>query len=182
MKIHFSNPYSTTKHIGEALNDFCRMIPDENDWIVLQDGDMMYLTPDWGRLIHDSLSNNGNEFGLIGCYTNRLRGLHQLHNNQISHDHEMRYHYNIAKQYANKDAKVNHIGQNGVAGVFMAFQKKTWIDVNGFNEISIAFDSDFNVKVRQKGLKLGLINNLYVYHWYRGWNDIDPANDISHLM
>lgn len=182
MNIWYSNPYSTTKQIGMALNKFCRIVPNDDDWIILQDGDICYLTPDWGQLIEKSLAKNGDEFGLIGCYTNRLRGLHQLYGGQISNDHDIKNHYTIANVYAKNEAKVNDIGMYGVAGLFMAFKKSTWKEVNGFNENSIAFDSDFNVKVRQKGYKLGLINNLYVYHCYRIWNDLAPEYDTKHLI
>jgi GT2 family glycosyltransferase len=183
MNIWYSNPYNTDKHIGKSLNDFCRIVPNNDDWIVLQDGDICYITPDWGKLIENSLSKNGNDFGLIGCYTNRLRGLHQLHNNQLSNVHDLKFHYHIAKEYAKKEAKVNDIGNYlGVAGLFMAFKKYTWAQVGGFSETSIAFDSDFNAKVREKGYRLGLINNLYVYHAYRIWNDINPQDDTNHLI
>jgi hypothetical protein len=181
MKIYYSNPYSPEKTIGKALNEFCSIVPNDEDWIVLQDGDICYLTPTWGKLIYDSLKTNGSEFGLIGCYTNRLRGLHQLHNNQISNDHEMRLHYAIAKEYEAKEAKVNDINLLGVAGLFMAFQKKTWKQVSGFDTQSIAFDTVFNQKVKALGYRTGLINNLYVYHCYRLWNDVNPADDTRHL-
>lgn len=181
MKIWYSNPYNIQKKIGEALNDFCRIVPNNEDWIILQDGDICYLTPDWGNLIHESLKLEGDNYGLIGCYTNRLRGVHQLNEMKISNNHDMKHHFNVAKEYSKRDAGINDIGIMGVAGLFMAFKKKTWIEVGGFNENSIAFDTDFNVKVRNKGYKLGLINNLYVYHSYRIWNDINPADDISHL-
>src|SRR5690606_27666121 len=65
-KIWYSNPYSTQKNIGKALNEVCELVPDD-DWIGLQDGDMMYLTTDWGLQIEEALKKYGNEFSLIGC-------------------------------------------------------------------------------------------------------------------
>jgi cellulose synthase/poly-beta-1,6-N-acetylglucosamine synthase-like glycosyltransferase len=182
MKIYYSNPYSQEKKIGKALNEFCSIVPNDDDWIVLQDGDILYLTPTWGKLIYESLKFNGDQFGLIGCYTNRLRGLHQLHNNEISNDHEIRYHFGIAKEYELRESKVNDINGLGVAGLFMAFKKSTWKQVNGFDEESIAFDTIFNQKVKALGYKTGLINNLYIYHGYRLWNDINPQDDTTHLI
>ena len=181
MRIFYSNPYNVNKNIGGAINEFCEIVPRLDDWIVLQDGDIIYLTPDWGKLIHQSLLVNGHEFGIVGCYTNRLRGLHQLYGNQLSNDHNLKNHYKIAVEYSHREPKVNELQNLGIAGMFMAFQKKTWLELGKFQNNSITFDSDFYFKARDKGYKTGLINNLYVYHSYRLWNDENPADDTQHL-
>jgi GT2 family glycosyltransferase len=181
MNLIFSNPYSQKKLIGEAYNNFCRKVENEEDWIILQDGDIMYLTPNWGRLIYSSI-RLGSDFALIGCYTNRLRLAHQLHEGKFSDDHDIMYHARIAETYAIREPGVTDTGGQIVAGLFMAFQKKTWRKVGGFNESSIAFDADFSLKVLASGGKIGLMNNLYVYHWYRGWNTQDPCTDTRHLV
>ena len=177
--IYYSNPYSTSKNFGKAINDFCKLVPNDDDWIVIQDGDIIYLTSDWGRRIEDALLNYGNEFGLIGCYTNRLRGKHQLHNKEFSNDHDLAKHYQIALSYT--DSGIEDIGVNGIAGFFMAFKKSTWIKAKGFKENTHVFDSLFNASVRNLGMKLGLIRSLYVYHGYRIWAGADAVNEIKHL-
>jgi len=97
MKIFYSNPFSLDKNIGKAYNEYLASInANDEDWIVLQDGDILYLTPDWGKRIHDALSLDGDKFGLVGCYTNRLRSKHQLHEKSFSNDLNIRNHYNIA--------------------------------------------------------------------------------------
>src|SRR5690606_25236005 len=63
INIWYSNPYNTSKNIGKALNDFCALVPDK-DWICLQDGDMLYLTPEWGKQIEDVVKTHGDNFGL----------------------------------------------------------------------------------------------------------------------
>lgn len=179
MRIFYANPYSTSKNFGKAINDFCELIPNGDDWIVIQDGDICYLTPDWGKRIENALKLDGNRFGLVGCYTNRLRGLHQLHGRKLSDNHDMRYHYQVAKLYY--DAGIQDIGNLGVAGFFMAFKKSTWEKAGGFKENTYVFDTEFNTSVRALGMKVGLIRALYVYHAYRIWAVTDPANNFEHL-
>lgn len=179
MNIYYSNPYSIEKNFGKALNNFVSLVPNGDDWVVIQDGDITYLTPDWGKRIHAALEVDGDKFGLVGCYTNRLRGTHQLHTGKLSHDHNIKNHYDIALTYDR--AGIHDIGHLGIAGFFMAFKKSTWDRAGGFKENTHVFDTEFNRSVRALGMKLGLIGSLYVYHSYRVWTENDPANNYQHL-
>jgi glycosyltransferase involved in cell wall biosynthesis len=181
IKIWYSNPYSTSKNIGKALNDFCELIPDK-DWICLQDGDMIYLTPEWGKQIEDVVKSHGDKFGLIGCMTNRLgRSIQRV--GEMDSNHEMLYHYEIAKELRDKNYGVveDITKKKYVAGLFMLFPKLLWNKVN-FKENNAAFDDVFSKEVTRKGYKLGLMKGLYVYHFYRGWNDTNPSKDRAHLL
>lgn len=173
MKIWYSNPFSIEKNFGKAINDFCALIPNDDDWIVIQDGDMMYLQPDWGVTIHKTLEIHGSEYDLFGCYTNRLREGHQLHKGTFNPIQDITLHFEISKMYKGYDVEPI----KSIAGLFMAFQKKTWIKVGGFKEKTYAFDSDFCRKVG----KIALMKGLYVYHGYRIWSN-NPTTDIKHLI
>jgi GT2 family glycosyltransferase len=179
MRIFYSNPFRTDKNIGKAYNDFIKSLnAQDEDWIVLQDGDIMYLTPDWGKRIEDALVMEGEKFGLIGCYTNRLNSKWQLHQNNFSEEMDIRKHYEIAISYNDEGIEeYKHI----VAGCWMAFQYKIWKKIGGFIEKNISCDAIFNSQVRDLGLKIGLIKSLYVFHLYRIWSDGDPRNERKHL-
>lgn len=180
LKIFYSNPFSLDKNIGKAYNDFIKNLnAQDDDWIVMQDGDILYLTSDWGKRIYDALALDGDKFGLVSCYTNRLRAKHQLHKNEFSYDLNVRNHYEIALNYQGEG--IEEIKQY-VAGFFMAFQYKTWKAVKGFEENSVAFDSLFSMRVKELGLKIGLIRSLYVFHGYRLWTDVEPWNEKKHLL
>lgn len=181
LNIYYSNPYSVQKNIGKAINDFCAIVPNEDDWIVIQDGDILYLTPDWGKRIQDAIKKDGDKFGLVSCYTNRLSSGHQLYGGKRSDNHDIRYHYKIANTYNAEGIEPLKRHQN-IAGFFMAFKKSTWRKVGGFRENDIAFDTSFCMAVKSKGYKIGLIRSLYVYHAYRIWNeDGKPQADRAHL-
>jgi len=107
-----------------------------------------------------------------------LRAKHQLHKNEFSYDLNVRNHYEISLNYQGEG--IQEIKQY-VAGFFMAFQYKTWKRIK-FVENSVAFDSLFSMRVKELGLKIGLIRSLYVFHGYRLWSDVEPWNDKKHLL
>jgi GT2 family glycosyltransferase len=175
MRIWYTNPFSVEKHFGKAINEFCEIIPNDSDWIVIQDGDMMYLSPNWGEIIQKTIERN-QDYSLLGCYTNRLRGLHQVHEGRFSNDHNILNHLEIAKGYSGFEVEPCKT----IAGLFMAFPKSTWKKVGGFIEKGYTFDSDFSTKVRKAKMKIGLMKGLYVYHQYRPWAK-NPFDNIKHL-
>lgn len=178
-KVWYSNPYNTEKNIGKALNEFCELVPD-GDWICLQDGDIAYLTPTWGKQIEDAIKKHGKDFGLIGCMTNRLgRDIQRIGN--LEDDHNMLKHYEIAVDLEkNHYAEIEDItDKKYIAGMFMLFPKSVWNECK-FSENNIAFDDAFSKLVARKGYKLGLMKGLYVYHLYRVWST-NPSKDRTHL-
>lgn len=179
LTIYYSNPFRSDKNIGKAYNDFIKKLsPNDDDWIVLQDGDMMYLTPDWGKRIEDALRLDGHKFGIVGCYTNRLNSVNQLHGRKLSEDFNIKNHHDISLGYNEEGIEpFGHI----VAGMFMAFQYKTWKMVGGFVEKNISCDAIFNQMIFERGMTSGLIRSLYVFHLYRIWADKDPRNERKHL-
>jgi len=181
IKVWYSNPFSTEKNIGKALNEFCANVPD-NDWICLQDGDIMYLTSDWGVQIEKVIKQHGEKFGLIGCMTNRLgRDIQRI--GSMDNDHDILKHYEIAVKLAKEHyAEIDDVTKKKyIAGMFMLFPKSVWNKVK-FRENTIGFDDHFSNDVRKKGYKLGLMKGLYVYHFYRGWNNTNPSKDRAHLL
>jgi len=180
MKIHYSTPFSTEKNIGKAYNEFCELVPD-GDWIVLMDGDVLRLRPDWGHQIEEIIRRNKDNFKLISCVTNRLRADHQLYNNRFPEIADIDYHVKVAnKLAAQRYADVE--ATSYVAGLCLIFNKDTWKAVGGFRENSILFDKEFNTDIRAKfgGNPIGIAKGLYVFHLYR-WGSKDPYNDTQHL-
>lgn len=180
-QIIYSNPYSTEKNIGKALNEFCELVP-ENAWICLQDGDIMYLTPDWGRQIAEVIERHGNDFDLFGCVTNRLGRTIQRAPEVDYNNHDIKYHYEIAVKLRDANyCEVKDITSTRyIAGMFMLFRKSLWNRIK-FQENTPFFDDHFSHSVIQQGGRLGLMTGLYIYHLYRIWSDT-PSKDRTHLL
>lgn len=179
-KINYITPYSTEKNFGKAINDQINCMPDDC-WVALMDGDIMFLTPHWGRQIADVVKLHGNKYSLFGCLTNRLGRPIQRYKGEFSTDFNIKNHYDIAKDLeTNHWAEVEDItSKRRIAGMFMLFPKSLWNEIK-FKENSPNFDDIFSSEVISKNKKLGLMKGLYVFHSYRIWSD--NPKDRSHLL
>lgn len=178
-RIWHSTPFAADKNIGRAYNDFCEMVPD-GDWICLRDGDSMFLHPFWGKQIQDVVMNQGQDYALLGCITNRLKSTRQLYGNAFSEDPDILNHKRIADElYSTKYNSVRNAGHQ-IAGVLMLFPKSTWKRVK-FAENTIHFDTLFSQAVLQTGGKVGIMEGVYSFHFYR-FDQPDPANYKDHLL
>lgn len=184
--IHHICPYHDKANIGKGLNLAIELIESPYDWICLRDGDTMYLRSDWGKRIEVSIDKFGQEYALMSCFTNRLNPntmRHQLHNGICSKETDIAKHMAIYDTYPADPEIIQLPKDKVVAGFFMLFQKKTWLEVGGFMENSLNFDSDFTIRVHEKGLKVGVMTNLYMFHLYRLWNLGNcPQIDTRHLV
>lgn len=177
--IHHLTPYNLHGNIGKGINDAVAEVSSPCDWICLRDGDTMFLRADWGKRIDATINKFGDEYGLMSCFTNRLNPnsmQHQLHGGVCSNETYIDKHIEIYDTYP-KEPEMNFV-PNGkvVAGFFMLFQKKLWLNLGGFVENTLHFDSDFTMRAQQKGVKVGVMTNLYVFHIYRIW---DKSNSVQ---
>lgn len=182
----YLTPYNKEGNIGKGINDAIKSLNcNDDDWICIMDGDIMFLNADWGKRIERTIEKFGNEYALFSCFTNRLNPntmQHQLHNGICSDESDIRKHLEIYKEYP-FEPEVNQVPKGKViAGFLMIFQKKNWLKIGGFAEKTLHFDSDFSQRLMMKGLKIGVMTNLYVYHLYRLWNTSSkPQWDTKHL-
>lgn len=179
--IHYISPYRSDGDIGRANNEAIARIPND-DWVCLTDGDVTFLTPDYGKQIEDIIARHGNTYHLIGCTTNRLGILDQCHGRKFSEDFDVRNHGEIAKKLQRERySDVDPIQM--VAAMFMLFQAKTYRSVGGFNTGTHLGDWYFNKALIRKGMRIGIARGLYVFHCYRMWQigHQEAWNDITHL-
>lgn len=180
MRIHYFTPYDVQGNIGKAYNEACSLIQDPEDWIVIRDGDTMFLTPDWGKQIEDTLKAHGEEYGLLGAVTNRIKSPHQRPTHvDMFKNMDMCKHYEVAVELRDRVKTTVTPTNLEVAGFFMAFQKKTWDKVK-FEENTRLFDFKFSEAVSKIGLRKGIMRGLYVLHSYRIWAE-DPTRYVGHL-
>src|SRR5690606_38469341 len=134
--------------------------------------------PDSKKQIKDVIDKYGNDFDLFGCITNRLNKTHQLYNNFISEESDILEHKKIAdKLHEEKYCQVieTHLP---IAGCFMLFNKDTWERFK-FKENNLLFDTLFCKELLKNDHRIGIIEGLYLFHFYR-LDKEDPKN-IDHL-
>lgn len=181
--IYYKQPYRSDLNIGKGLNDDIQTVPNDDDWIVIKDADAMFLTPDYGTIIENALLSN-HPYQLIGCYTNRIGSPHQRPYAGCLDEHlfncfDMKEHYAYAESLRDKYGSQMKEIKQGIAGFFMAFQKKTWNN-NKFQENVPYFDTIFSANVIKRKGRVALMQGLYMYHTYRAWSDT-PMSDTKHL-
>jgi len=166
MSIFYFVPYSLEKNIGKAYNQYMSLLPNDNDWGVLMDGDTMFLTFDWGHAIAEVI-NKLPDAGIITCQTNRIRQKKQLYDESSP---DILVHRLIAKtldeKYRGQTRKIN----THISGFFMAIKKKTWKDVGKFPEADgklLTVDNAFSNKIIRSNKNIYLMRGMYVFHYYR---------------
>lgn len=164
-RIYYSTPYSPSRDIGGANNEFIKLLPDDA-WVCITDGDAMFLRDHWGDDISNVVRKHGHEFQLIGCTTNRLGHVKQLYNKEFSEEMSMREHHRIAEELWDKyTTQVDEI--DSIAGVFMLFNKSTWEKVGGFKPRRHDADTQFSLAMRKHNFKIGIARGIYMMHAYR---------------
>lgn len=178
-RVWYSTPFSPEKNIGKAYNEFCAMVPD-NDWICLQDGDSMFLRPDWGAQIEEIIRKHGKDYDLFGCVTNRLNSDKQRPFPADFDNPDILHHKGIADKLYNENYSDVKPHKELIAGLMMLFPKSIWNKVK-FKEKSIYFDTEFCRDLVKRGGKIGLMTGLYVLHFYR-WDQENPRTYKKHLQ
>jgi len=181
--IHYITPGNSNLNLGKEINDFVRLIPDQ-DWVCLRDIDTMPAYHEVFFEICEDLIKS--DFDLISCMTNRLGLPYQLHKGVLDNNTDWMYHRKIGKQrYEDFSTEIFETKET-VAGLFMLFPKYTWDYVGGFKEGGIAVDDcfidwHFSVAVRNLKLKTGIAQGLYLIHMYRPDAGKDTRHATTHL-
>ena len=65
-----------------------------------------------------------------------------------------------------------------ISGYFMCMKKSTWKEVGKFRSGILGVDTAISNAIRKAGKKILMINNLYIFHYYR-W--LEGTKDKSHI-
>ncbi len=179
--IWYFSPFSVKGNFGELCNQYCKLVSNEEDWICITDGDVLFLTSNYGKQLEDIIEKYKNEnVGLFTCLVNRTGALQQCYNGIISEDPNILNHKRIAIQLQKEKyydvVELSHI----ISGHLMLFKKKTFDFVNGFpDEITdkmkskgitkniLACDNRFSNRILKNGYKIYLMTGVYMLHYYR---------------
>jgi GT2 family glycosyltransferase len=171
-------PTECDGNIGCAYNKFMEILPNDDDWACFLDHDAMFTTSTWYNQLGDIIKKN-KDVGAFGCRTNRIGNILQLIGNIDLMSNDIVYHRKVGshlqKNYYNElffpEEHLKSIGEHAkthYSGVFILISKKTWKEINGFEtEGFLRVDNDFRFRLHQKNIKFGIMNGVYVYHWYR---------------
>lgn len=180
--IQYFTPYSLEKNLGKAYNEAVNLLPNDEDWACLLDGDTSFLCPNYGVQIAAIIKKyeNNSEIGLFTCVTNRTNNPYQRLNGVLSENADMKHHLELAKEIQ-KEYYDNIIEiPRTISGHLMLFKKKVWASVGGFDEGGILkVDNKFSRKILLSNRKIYLMRGVYIFHVYRL---LTGKKDKSHLL
>lgn len=174
-------PYRLDKNIGKAYNEQIeRLNLKDDDWIIINDRDILYLTPTYFDII--TQVSKQTDYELLGAMTNRV-GIEPLLHDNFSNDHNILNHIEIALE-REKTHKYDIKEVDLIAGYFMMFKYGTWKKYGGFKERVLNADIMFCKKIKTFRGKIGVMKGLYVYHAYRPeYENIEKAKEsFVHLQ
>ena len=179
-KVHHIVPWETeTNKIGTYLNYLFDMIED-GDWICILDGDAVHTTTWFGKRIENTIRENLS-YSMFSCLTNRTTPDCQIAPGSNWEDNDISNHRKLGEELWEKNrTSVHDITHSSPAsGYLFLVSKETWENSGKFDESRmLGIEWDFCERVKKSGGKIGIMQGIYVYHWYRGGNKFDNR----HLM
>jgi len=186
--IYYTTPYNTEKNIGEYYNKFISLLPNDDDWACFRDGDTTFLTSNYGSVIEEAIKNNP-QFSAFTCFTNRIGNpkqmLDTLNYPLCDKSDDIRKHREISQQvHAQYGASVMDLDEWKsniypdalMSGFLFLVTKKTATEIKFEQEGMLGVDNSFHKRLQEKGLKIGIMKGVYLYHWHRG-----GENTTNHL-
>lgn len=147
------------------------LIPD-GDTVCFRDGDTMWLTPDYGMIMHEYATRYPDAV-LTAC-TNRIHAKSEqlVHSMYLENDIRKHIEYAIS---VSKDMTV-HSMIGFISGFCMVIPKHIWqkhkfaekqpYEDRGPHNL-LGVDNDFTNRVRDAGVPVLRMNGLYLWHNYR---------------
>jgi len=174
--IYYNIGWDMEKNIGKAYNRFMEMLPNQDDYACFLDGDAMFLTSDFGTQLENIIVYNP-QYKLLTCLTNRVGCPYQISRGCPDHD-DIKDHRQYATHIQNthqykveniETYKLPHYKNFHISGVLMLIEKGTWEKIGKFNtEGMLGIDNNIHKKAIENNIKVGIMEGVYIYHWYRG--------------
>lgn len=186
-------PREYDRDLARTYNDCMNSLLKDDDWACFIDHDAMFTTPDWMPQMEKIIQQNP-EYSCFTVTTNRAYASWQIPEGVNSISHDITYHRGIGKglQEANK-LRVNDVTgcadlpappqTSPFSGVVILYKKSAWKQVPFRNMEPgrlTGIDNLLHIDLRNKGLKVGLMTGIYVYHWHRadGVNVADSPTPV----
>ena len=179
------HPYALDKNYFDAIDEEMARLND-NEWGVIMDLDTMPLRPEFGFQLQAYI-NKYPDTGMFTCYASRCHYQRQIRKGTQTENPNILYHKLMAdKTYRDLTLQVKELDRR-IAGHLMMIKKSTWKLIRPEVQKRVAakgkkilgVDTQISNVIRQKGLKILLMRDVYLFHFLR----FDKGyNHTSHLQ
>jgi len=170
MNIYHFMPYSNSGNYAEELNRYVSIVPNDDDYICIWDGDTMRTRSQWGDDVKEMIEKNP-VFDLLTCLATRTGTRSQMLATGISYETDlMRLHKIVENYHGGKNYKAFETNAP-VAGFFLCFKKKLAVEIP-FPEKPreggiLGVDTAWCRNLLAANKKIGVVLRLVVIHFYR---------------
>jgi hypothetical protein len=170
--LFFFTPYSFEKNLFEAIDTYMQLLPDDQDWAVLMDGDTAFLRSDFGHQIQRYIDKYP-DTGLFTCYASRCHYQIQTRRGTDMNSDSILYHRQQAESiFRSLDGHVKEIDRR-IAGHLMVIKKETWLLIRDevkrttMDKNILGVDTKISYAILNHHLKIRLMRGLYIFHYLR---------------
>lgn len=170
--IWYFTPYALDKKFLYEIGRCISLVPNNDDWVVLMDGDIAFLRADFGQVI-ERYTRQFPDTGLFTCYASRCHYQCQVPKFGDMANDSILFHKQVADQCATQNAgKVKELNRR-IAGHLMVIRKSTWLQIRAevhqtaADKQILGVDTKISNAILKAGLKIRLMRELYVFHYLR---------------
>lgn len=167
-------PFDLEANLGRAYNRAMELLP-ENAWAVLLDHDAMPTTRQWYRQLAEVIEHRP-DVGLVTATTNRIASPWQRAAEADRDNHDMAYHRKIGAARLERRTLLDITVTKGLGGVLMMLSRRSWERAGGFVDGMLCVDHMMHFAIARAGLRVYMLESLYVYHWRRANGDNLPPD------
>lgn len=178
--IYYRQIFRTDKNIGRGYNEEMELVPD-GSWVCFTDGDTCQLITDYGVHLERYIAKYP-DVGIFTCMTNRVGQWFHLLKGRIDNNHDMLYHKRLASELVERSQlRLELLSDKNapLSGVLMLINKDAWKQAGGFREGCLGVDNYIHQDCLDAGIKVGLMQDFYIYHFYRGHKDFRNTDHLK---
>lgn len=165
-------PFAPDLNLGAAYNEAMAMLhPD--DWALLLDHDACFTTREWNRQVREAIAFKPGAGAFVAC-TNRIAAPWQKAGDANCHD--IAEHRRFGAERLKVRTLLDVTDTRGFGGVAFALSRRAWERAGGFADGMFCVDHKMHFALRDAGLRVYLLEGLYVYHWRRANGDGPPVD------
>jgi len=165
MNIYYFKPFALDKNLGKEYNRYMELLPNDDDYACFIDADTMFLCPDYGVQIYNTIIKYPNA-GMFTCTTNRVGNVSQLYESHMSEISDIKHHKRLSRAIWNRYKTNCQVLKAPISGVMMVIQKKIWARFQ-FSKGLLGVDNDISKRIINAGLPIYLMRGIYIFHYYR---------------
>lgn len=170
--IYFFTPYSFEKKLFDAWDAYMNLVKDENDWVCMMDGDVLFLIADFGHQMQEYI-NQYPDTGIFTTYASRAHRQEFIRKGSDMNNPSILYHFDQAERCRSTlHLKVKPLAKPALGHVIL-IKKSTWLLIRDkvkaltLNKKILGVDVNVSRAVSELNMPVLLMRGIYVLHFFR---------------